>query len=90
MKGLVDLLCDSVNIRARVDTKTFENESSGHKWKYKKHYDDINVCKWHWNDLFCLIFDIYRELDFEDVFNIVDKLYCTDGECLKDKWIEYI
>ncbi len=33
---------------------------------------------------------IYRELDFEDVFNIVDKLYCTNDECLKEKRIEYI
>jgi hypothetical protein len=33
------------------------------------------------NELFCLVFDIYIELDFEDVFNIVDKLYCTDDEC---------
>ena len=34
---------------------------------------------------FYLVFDIYRELDFEDVFNIVDKLYCIDDECLKEK-----
>ncbi len=36
---------------------------------------------------FYLVFDIYiyRELDFEDVFNVLDKLYCIDDECLKEK-----
>ncbi len=28
---------------------------------------------------------IYRELDFEDVFNVVDKQYCTGDECSKEK-----
>ena len=37
------------------------------------------------NELSCLVFDIYIELDFEDVFNIVDKRYCSKMNVLKEK-----